>query len=674
MFSNMNSAERMLLESCPNGEMLNLAKERPTEKTKKNEIRAEFLKVLILNNNQEIEVDNCKYILRISSQGINFQGAYISGIFDFSSHETTLPFRFTKSIFENQIFLMKSKIEEIDFNGSLCSCITTMGLICRRNIFLNNGFESYGEINFITAEIQDSLVCNDSKFINQNGFSLNFNNAKIDGNIFLSGNFESIGEINFLNSQIGKSIYCSGKFINKNKISLNFNGSTINGNIFLKDNFISNGEVNFASTEIKKNLECDNGKFLNEDKNSTTLNCNGAEVKGSIFLRNGFLSKGEVNFINLKIAGILDCSNGKFINKMGISLNCSGIKVDNTVFLRNGFCSNGEVNFSNSQIGNNLECVESKFRSEKALICNSMKIGANLLFKDSIVFGDINLNSVQIENKLLFSSLTINGNIILSLAKINVINVEGKLLENTQLKEIFLDGLEYNHLSGKNSDFLTFKGELRKTKEFKPQPYKQLAKVLRKMGHNKDADEIMIEYNKIITKKTHNKFTKILKQIYGFTAGYGYKPMRVFGTMLIIWLICSLFYFNGANVAVFSPSNALVFQKKIEYQCIVDNNGTLFLDKFNWKKYNQYNNWTKSEKLEGEYTTFQPFLYSLDLIIPLVDLRMDKDWGVFISPINNEFTLNDLTRWVIRFEILFGWIYSLILVAILSGLAKNEKD
>uniref|UniRef100_UPI00404844E9 hypothetical protein n=1 Tax=Aliarcobacter sp. TaxID=2321116 RepID=UPI00404844E9 len=65
-------------------------------------------------------------------------------------------------------------------------------------------------------------------------------------------------------------------------------------------------------------------------------------------------------------------------------------------------------------------------------------------------------------------------------------------------------------------------------------------------------------------------------------------------------------------------------------------------------------------------------MYSLDVILPIVDLQVEKDWGQYVS--SNNGTLNDFTRWLMCFEILFGWIYSLILVAILSGLAKNEKD
>ena len=208
--------------------------------------------------------------------------------------------------------------------------------------------------------------------------------------------------------------------------------------------------------------------------------------------------------------------------------------------------------------------------------------------------------------------------------------------------------------------------------EFKPQPYKQLAKVLRNMGHHKEANDIMIEYNDIITEKSDNKFIKLLKRIYGTTAGYGYKPMRVIKWMTIVWLLCSLFYWNASKVAVFAPNNPLVFQKKDCYQCNVNSDGTPLLDFFNYSKYNSSNNWVLNENLDGEYTTFNPFMYSLDVILPIVDLQVEKDWGQYVS--SNNGTLNDFTRWIMWFEILFGWIYSLILVAILSGLAKNEKD
>lgn len=165
--------------------------------------------------------------------------------------------------------------------------------------------------------------------------------------------------------------------------------------------------------------------------------------------------------------------------------------------------------------------------------------------------------------------------------------------------------------------------------------------------------------------------------------------------MFLIWFFCSLFYLYASKVAIFAPSNTLVFQN-IKYKSSINKCGVP-LKNFNWseiyynsndnkcieskmnniepkQKSDKTQNWITNENLEGEYTTFSPYWYSLDILLPIVDLQMDKDWGVFISPINSDITMNHVIRWIVWLEILFGWIYSLILVAILSGLAKNEKD
>ncbi len=181
----------------------------------------------------------------------------------------------------------------------------------------------------------------------------------------------------------------------------------------------------------------------------------------------------------------------------------------------------------------------------------------------------------------------------------------------------------------------------------------------------------MIKYNDIQASK-NNFILKNLKKIYKITTGYGYRPKNMLGTLIIVWLICGWFYQKTAEIAVFAPSNPLIFQKKDFYQCVIDENGTSFSDLCNQKEYNEQNNWTKSKKLEGEYTTFQPYIYSLDLILPVVDLQMNKDWGVFISPTNSNFTLNDLIRWIVWIEIIIGWVLGYILLSYLSGIISKR--
>lgn len=464
------------------------------------------------------------------------------------------------------------------------------------------------------------------------------------------------------------------------------------GSVFLNKGFKATGKVNFIAAQIKGSLACGDGTFTN--KNSDALNCNRATIQGSVFLDDTFQALGKVNFIGAHIGSSFICSNGKFFNKNGDALNSDKAIIQGSVFLNEQFKAIGKVNFSSAHIGSSFTCNNGKFidKNGNALNCNSAKIQGNFILKnDFYAFGKVNLAAASMSTLSLANTI-IKGDLDLKSAKINTINEDELFFQNKGFGDLSLDGLVYNHLNGENLDANNRIAWLRKMPKFQPQPYKHLAKVLRTMGHHKDADAIMIEYNTILTHQTKEDISPLpknfitalmlfmqtwcvffIRKIYGKTAGYGYRPWNVFITMLCVWLLCGAFYGAVAKVAVFSPSDPLIFQKKAFYECIVNENGTPIVDIFSWGDYNSSNNnWTANKNLEGEYTTFSPWWYSLDIILPIVDLQMDKDWGVFIP--SEGLTLNHVTRWVIWFEILFGWIYSLILVAILSGLAKNEKD
>jgi hypothetical protein len=577
MFSNMLVAEKRLLEACKKGECLFLGEKRPTEKTDKNEIRGEFLRTLILSNNQKVEEHSKTYVLKLDPSGIILMGAYITGEFNFSYCSTDLPFNFINSNFENEMMLMCSKIKSLSLINCKITSLIAEKLICDSSVFLRNGFESNGEVTFISSIIGGDLDCSNGKFINQNSNALNFEKA------------------------------------------------SINGSVSLSNNFLSQGCINFLLVKIFGNLNCSNSKFYNFEKDALIFNM--AKITGGVFFHNSIIE--------------------------------------------------GEINFNSSVIGSNLECINSFFKnsfSKYSLNCEKARISGSVNLYLTRVEGKLNFDSLVVKKALNFLELNLKGDIRLYSANINEIIINDALDNDENIYKFYLDGLEYRHLSGEKFNYQTLKkwlNKIPKEEAFKPQPYKQMAKVLRNMGHHEDANNIMIEYNDIITSKSENWFMKKLKQIYGFTAGYGYKPMRVIFSMFLIWLFCSLFYWNASKVAVFAPTNPLIFQKKDYYQCNVEANGTALSDIFNWKKYNNANNWIDS-KVDGEYTTFNPFMYSLDVILPIVDLQVEKDWGQYVSSDNG--TLNDFTRWIMWFEILFGWIYSLILVAILSGLAKNEKD
>lgn len=471
-FESLLPAEQKLLDACKNGEMAKISDVRPTGRTADNEIRADFLRTLIL-----CEKDN------IDPKGIQFQGAYVSGVFDFESCETNLPFSFWRSFFEEEIVLMRSKIRLLGLGGS----------------------------------------------------------------------------------EAAKGI--------------NANGLRCDDIVFLGDGFTAKGKVDFISAQIGSNLECINGTFENE--NGDALNCNGAKIAGSVFLTDGFTAKGIVNFV-----------------------------------------------------------------------------------------------AVQIDSSLICADAKIDGFLGLDSAKAKDLRDNDGLWRNKELESIPLNGFVYEHI---HNDWQAEKRKkwLAKMPEFKPQPYKQLAKVLRDMGHVDDANEIMIEYHDRRSEEFKSRLKKFFFGAYKLFSDYGYSPSKVVKWMGAVWLACSAIYWHAANVGVFAPSNPIVFQSK-DYNCSPTE---VSIKDLVYKEENGSKNWYYSS-LKGEYTTFQPFLYSLDVILPVVDLYAEKDWGVFIPTPSGYFdwlnpttiTFNHIVRLVVWLEIIFGWALSLILVAILSGLAKNEKD
>lgn len=530
----------------------------------------------------------------------------------------------------------------------------------------------------ILSHNQEIEINDNNSFFKIDPLGIMFSGAYISGEFDFSF-CETHISFKFVNSTFKKAINLSAskiKFLNLNGSfipSINARALVCMLDIYLGEKFESNGNVDFGSALIEGSLKCTNGKFINEVHNA--LSFDKTIIKGSVFLNNGFDARGKVNFQSAQIGSNLECTNGKFTNGKGYALNCNNTKIQGSVFLNNGFNAKGGVSFNGAQIENNLTCSKGMITNKNnfALYCGDAIIQGNVFLNDEFIAeGNISFISSKISKSLIVSDIHIESICDLRFAKLGVITEIEKFWGKEGFEILDLDGLEYNHLSGENLDSSTLKKWLNKMPEFKPQPYKHLAKVLRNMGHQSEADDIMIEYNNIITKKSDNRFISILRIIYGKTAGYGYKPMRVFNTIFLIWLLCGSFYWAVSQVAVFAPSNPLVFQKKDFYQCNVNPNGTPILSIFDWNDYNSTNNWTANTKLDGEYTTFSSYWYSLDILLPIVDLQMDKDWGQFVP--SDGVTLNHITRWIVWLEILSGWIFSLMLVAILSGLAKNEKD
>lgn len=360
---------------------------------------------------------------------------------------------------------------------------------------------------------------------------------------------------------------------------------------------------------------------------------------------------------------------GSFCQKgiIGDGLVCHG-----SLHLRHSFESHDEVRFLGAKVEGNFDCSQATFKAlnekQRALNCDGMNVVGNLFMREEckVLQGIINLTS----------------------ATVGSLSDDKDFWEQETLKHVELNGFRYGHIYGDTSASFRLEKMLGKMPrdEFTPQPYKQLAKVLRTMGHKNDADEVMIAlHEKKMEISKSESLSYLLQKIYKWTSLYGYRPLRLIYIILIFWGAFGSIYWYAASVAVFAPSNPLIFQK--DYNCTINQKGTP------WntlpKDYNASNNWYYATP--PEYSTFQPFWYSLDLLLPTLDLQLEKDWGVVIpSPKgnwtdgsaflttndNNEivFIINYLIRFFVWIEILIGWLLGIGLVAFVSGQLRIVED
>jgi hypothetical protein len=231
------------------------------------------------------------------------------------------------------------------------------------------------------------------------------------------------------------------------------------------------------------NMQLSRIKFLNLAGSHTgSINAGEIRTEYSVFLRNGFKAKGEVNFRLAAIGGNFECDGGEFINENGRAIIADGMDVKGSVYLRDGFKAEGEVSFAGAIVGGYFIWTDVSLTEKTVLNLQNAKAG--VLWDEK--------NSWPRKNNL------------------------------------FLDGFVYENIyddapkdAKSRIEWLNRQGEER----FRPGPYEQLAKVLEKIGHSEDAKKILIEKEK---KKTRlggfDWWGKLWRGILGVIIGYGYRP------------------------------------------------------------------------------------------------------------------------------------------------------
>lgn len=466
----------------------------------------------------------------------------------------------------------------------------------------------------------------------------------------------------------------------KNSLALDFDGARMATRL---------GLVNCYFTTNVKFIDCCANSLLLDGCVFPGISADRLRLDGSFLLRRVY-SKGTVSLGSAVIGGDLDCSGSCFENKDGDALYFDCARIGGDVFLsqffheitnmRCLFHAVGGVRLFGVTIGGNLDCRGGYFENDggQALDCDGANIGLALLFREGT---------------------SAKGLISFAHAKV------GTLADDINCwpdKSLDLDGFRYERITA--SSPLEAKSriawldkqwpELLPGDSFALQPWIHLAKVLREQGHFREASEVDIAREErlraagkvagsfTLLKRIHQWIIPFLSMIsriskpfisagriandlityffhwvYGWFSGYGHRPLRIIYFAAAIWFVFAFAYNQEATNGHFAPAIAIT-DKSLGMKCVIEQG-------------KEPVNWTRCNELLVNYPRFNAWAYSLDLILPVVQLGEFTRWNHVWQ--GNWLSFSGFIQILIYFEKIFGWVAALTLAAIAAGLVKRKE-
>jgi hypothetical protein len=655
-FEPLLPAEHKLLATAIAGRQCSFAKSRPESATEENAVRADFVRFLALGG------ENRK---SVHESGLRLQGAHIAGAINLDGASKVRP-----------LWIQDCTIA--------------------------------GDFSFSDAETK--VVSLDGTAVS----GLRGDGVRIDGSLLLRWALIG-GSLELFGAEIAGTLSCTGCVIEgkprrTQRLAADLATVTVGGNLEFRGGFRANGLIQLDDSEIGGTFNCSEGVFLagsdsthveNADpweSGARALKCHRLNLNGSLYLRD-CKCEGELSFTGAQIGGDLDCRNGRFRragNGDTTALRLTRIVAGGNVYLSSGFEADGKVQLNGARIRGNIDCRGGTFSVPQNKPSHDLAAPDENFAEDALSLVNTEVGGAlivaPIERKDGAAAI-FNGSLDLKSAHVRVLvdnqdawPTQPKSTKNALRNVIHLDGFTYERLAG----IAPIDANIRKAwlqcqpkahigRDFKPQPFEQLIKVLRSMGHPEEARRLAMERQGFLVRRRLSQWragplgaVKALGALLwavtvGLLIGHGYRPLRVFMIMFAVGLGFGFYYKIAAEKGLFAPRDAQVFLHPDFNDCRPHAGG----------------NWTTCREKTGdkfaEYPQFNPWVYSFNVILPVVDLYQEKNWVPMQKPL--KFDLGNgssltIPAWgtnaLVLAELVFGWVASLLAVAAFSGLVKTD--
>lgn len=371
-----------------------------------------------------------------------------------------------------------------------------------------------------------------------------------------------------------------------------------------------------------------------------------ARVQGSVLIGGGFESSGEVRFVGARVEGDFVAAVARLTGGVDASgarraaLNLDRISVGGDLRFGPGFAAAGTVRLRRAQVEGDLDAS-----------------GAGFDIVGDSAWGEA--SALALEHAF------VRGALILQRLKAPLLGVSlegaraGALIddESTWGERLVLDGFEYRRLGDgapTDADFrlawLERQLPAHLGDDYRPTPWRHLIGVLRHMGRESSARALAKARERHLRRIGRvgrdlpwllRPFAGLGHRLFGALAGYGHAPWRLAVWLFALWIGCAAAYWAAAGEGLITSTAPRI----------------------------------------AAGPAFNPWVYSLDVMLPAIDLAQQRSFGP-VGPaslpscteaLRQPSCLRAATELLGWFEAVAGWLALALALALVAGTFDRDR-
>lgn len=421
------------------------------------------------------------------------------------------------------------------------------------------------------------------------------------------------------------------------------------------------GEIRLRGARIGGNIEADGATIVSPD--GLAIDADGLEARGNILLR-GAKVQGGINLLGVRLGGDVNAAGARIERAGEVVLNGDGIGARGDLALR-GATIAGEVSLIGAHFGGDIDCTAATMAQPGgyAMELNRARIdGAFFLRQGASIVGTLDLTATTIG--AIYDEAACwppHGNLLLNRCQYGAF-IGGPIDAASRL-----DWLA-RQTSACDEDFW-------------PQPYEQLSTVLREMGHDEEARAVLIMKERLQRRARRARAKNPLLRavlaandgILAVTVRYGRAPLLAFVWLILFWAIGAFVFHLAEQNSALKPNSPVVLRSSEWTMCALEQTESRYMPSSGQVMAGRASAGQSqlscflSQPEASSYPEFNPLMFSLDAMLPVMEIGQKQYWRPDPSKPTGPFVLN-----YYYFQSVIGWALSLLAVAGFSGLVKSK--